>query len=107
VDYLPAGDLTLTLTVNDADIDNEGRLTIGAWSQQLFLGQTGADQADHQVSYTVPANVIGDDCTISLTFEHLATAGYTVTEGSFEFAPTESCSIAPPTIVDPPVIFIE
>ena len=102
---LPQADMTLTLEVLDADIAGEGRLTIGTWQQLLFDGQLGADNATHTVTYTIPPVT---DCEVTLQFEHLTTAGYTVTAGSFEYLAGESCTVEPPVITDlPPVIFIE
>ena len=95
--YLPAGDLTLNMTVNDADVANEGFLRADAWEAELFRGQVGPDAADHPVTYTIPASAI-QDCQLELTFGHTSTAGYVVRSGILSYIPAESCEIAPPVI---------
>lgn len=70
--------VTLKMTVNDADLANEGRLTIGSWSAELFRGQVGPDAADHEVTYEIPRSVLVFDAPMDLVFDHTSTAGFTV-----------------------------
>ena len=103
--YVPAGDLRLSLTVNDADVGNEGFLRAGPWEAQLFQGQTGPDAQDHVVEYVLPRSVV-DNCEVVLTFEHTATAGYTIQSGQISYVPEASCEMTPPTLVEQPVLRI-
>lgn len=100
IPYVPNGDLTLTMTVNDADIADEGFLQAGSWQTALFEGQLGADNADHIVEYTIPADLAAaiQDCELELTFGHTRTAGYRIVSGSVSYLAESSCEIPPPVI---------
>lgn len=104
--HKPDGDVVLSLTVHDADIDNEGTLTIGAWTQALFNGQLGADNQVAPVTYTIPASAF-PTCDVEVLFTHDATAGYRVDTARFSFDEGEPCTVTPPpTLVEMPILRI-
>jgi hypothetical protein len=97
IPYVPLGDLTLTMTVNDADIAGEGFIRSGSWEVSLFDGQLGPDAADHNVEYSIPGSAI-QDCELQLTFGHVTTAGYRVLSGQVNYEAAASCEIPPPIL---------
>ncbi len=77
---------TITMTVYDADLANEGKLTINnKGSISLFENDTSADAVVVTRTFSTPASWWNDGQN-SLLFEHLATAGYRVDSLSVTFA---------------------
>jgi len=105
--YLPLGNVTLTMQVNDADQANEGDITIGNWTEPLFGLQQGGNEVTIEIVYVIPESEFVD-CEVTVGFTHTSTGGYRVEDAVMTFEKGAGCLIVPPPVIaEMPIMGIE